>query len=214
MDCRELKLSSYIDHTLLKSNIGQDDILKLCKEADQYSFKSVCVNPYWVRFARENTKALVCTVVGFPLGATAKDLKVREAAYSVLEGADEIDMVINLSYLKDRNYKALKTEIREVVIASSPKIVKVILETALLTDSEKIIASEIAMEASAHFLKTSTGFFGGATKEDVILLKKTVGDRCLIKASGGIRTREEALEFISLGASRIGTSSGVKIVCP
>ncbi|HHY19063.1 MAG TPA: deoxyribose-phosphate aldolase [Firmicutes bacterium] len=208
------ELAGYIDHTLLKSDVTKEDIERLCQEANSYGFVSVCVNPFWVPVAREHTRSRVCAVVGFPLGAAPLELKIKEAAYCVREGADEIDMVMNISYVKDNNFEALKKEIEEVVQASSPAKVKVILETALLTDEEKVKAAQIAVSAGAEFVKTSTGFFGGATKEDVELLKKTVGDDCLIKASGGIRTKKQALEFISLGASRIGTSSGVKIVCP
>ncbi|MDD2430550.1 MAG: deoxyribose-phosphate aldolase [Firmicutes bacterium] len=207
-------LASYIDHTLLKADATEDEILKICQEADEFGFKSVCVNPYWVPFARNHTKAKVCSVIGFPLGAQPVELKIREAAYCLQNGADEIDMVINLSYPKSGDFTALLAEISQIVVASSPAIVKVILETTLLSKSEKIEATKTAVKAGAHFVKTSTGFNGGATKEDVILLKETVKDQCLIKASGGIRTKEDALNFISLGANRIGTSSGVKIVCP
>lgn len=207
-------LAGYIDHTLLKSDATKEQILKLCAEANTYGFKSVCVNPFWVPLVREHTNRSVCAVVGFPLGATPLELKVKEAAYCLREGADEIDMVINIAYAKSSNYVALEKEIHEVVLASSPAIVKVILEATLLTDEEKVAAAKCAVSAGAHFVKTSTGFFGGATAHDVVLLKKTVGAQCLVKASGGIRTREQALEFINLGASRIGTSSGVSIVCP
>ena len=207
------ELASYIDHTLLKPQACEADILNLCREANQYGFKSVCVNPFFVPLARLNTHRLVCAVVGFPLGTLPLELKLKEAAYCVREGADEIDMVVNLALIKDKNYKALKEEIQALVLASSPSRVKVILETALLTDTEKVEAALIVFEAGAHFVKTSTGFFGGATPLDVKLLNQTVGGKCQIKASGGIRTKEQALEFISLGASRIGTSSGVKIVC-
>ncbi len=208
------ELAQYIDHTLLKPLACEADILNLCAEANQYGFKSVCVNPFFVPLARLNTPRIVCAVVGFPLGSLPLELKLKEAAFCVREGADEIDMVINLALVKDNNYQALKEEIQALVLASSPSKVKVILETALLTDSEKVKAALIAVEAGAHFIKTSTGFFGGATPLDVKLLSQAIGDRCQIKASGGIRTKEQAIEFISLGASRIGTSSGVKIVCP
>lgn len=210
----EKTLASYIDHTLLRADATEEDIRKLCLEADRFGFKAVCVNPLWVAFAREHTKAKVCTVVGFPLGATPLELKEKEAAYCVRAGADEIDMVINLAYVKSGDYAALKDEIAGVVQASAPAIVKVILETPLLLKEEKVLAAQAAAEAGAHFVKTCTGFQGGATLEDILLLKEAVQGGCLVKASGGIRTREEAISFINAGASRLGTSSGVKIVCP
>ncbi|GAB7388126.1 deoxyribose-phosphate aldolase [Bacillaceae bacterium] len=209
-------LASYIDHTLLKPEATGKDIEKLCAEAINYRFASVCVNPYFVPLAAKllmGTGINVCTVIGFPLGANTTIVKVKETEDAVQNGADEIDMVMNVGALKERNDQAVFQDIKEVVKAAEGKIVKVILETCLLTEEEKKRACLLAKEAGAHFVKTSTGFAsGGATIEDVMLLRKVAGDRMGVKASGGIRDRETAIKMIESGASRIGTSSGVQIV--
>lgn len=211
-----MNLNKYIDHTLLKPDAQQDQIEKLIEEAKSYDFASVCVNPTWVNFAAEGLRGSdvkVCTVIGFPLGATTPFVKAFETKNAIQNGADEIDMVINIGALKSKNLALVEDDIQAVVEASGDKLVKVIIETCLLTDDEKIAACQIAKSAGADFVKTSTGFStGGATVADVALMRQTVGPDMGVKASGGARSYEDALAFIEAGATRIGTSSGVAIV--
>ncbi|NLY66745.1 MAG: deoxyribose-phosphate aldolase [Tissierellia bacterium] len=212
-----MDINSKIDHTLLKPEATSDMIENLCREALEFGFAAVCVNPYYVTRAKNLLKGSnikVATVVGFPLGANTKEVKAFEARKAVEDGADEIDMVINIGALKNRDYEYVMEDIKAVVDAVEGKaIVKVIIETCLLTKEEKIKACELSKEAGADFVKTSTGFStGGATIEDIILMKKTIGDSMQIKASGGIRDFETAKAMIEAGASRIGASSSVKIV--
>ena len=209
-------LSSIIDHTNLRSDALHSDIEILCKEAIQYKFASVCINPVYVSYAKsilkdENPK--VCSVVGFPLGADSEEMKYAEARFLIFQGVDEIDMVMNIAFLKERKIDLVKNEIKKVVEAADGNCVKVIIETSLLNQDEKALACNIVMESGAAFVKTSTGFSSpGATLEDVRLIKKLVGDRVGIKASGGIKTKNEALKLIEAGATRIGTSRGVEII--
>lgn len=212
-----MDISKAIDHTLLKPDAGKAGIRKLCNEAVQYGFKAVCVNPSHVVLCKEllkGTDVKIATVVGFPLGANTTETKVFETKDSVLKGADEIDMVINIGALKEGDYKLVEDDIKSVVDACRGQaIVKVIIETCLLTDEEKRKACELSKSAGAHFVKTSTGFStGGATVEDVALMKSVVGDNLEVKASGGVRDRETAIKMIEAGATRIGTSSGIKII--
>ena len=212
-----MDISKAIDHTLLKPDAGKAGIRKLCNEAVQYGFKAVCVNPSHVVLCKEllkGTDVKIATVVGFPLGANTTETKVFETKDSVLKGADEIDMVINIGALKEGDYKLVEDDIKAVVDACRGQaIVKVIIETCLLTDYEKRKACELSKSAGAHFVKTSTGFStGGATVEDVALMKSVVGDNLEVKASGGVRDRETAIKMIEAGATRIGTSSGIKII--
>lgn len=208
-----MKLNKYIDHTLLKADASQEQIETLIEEAKKYDFASVCVNPTWVNFAAQALKATdvkVCTVIGFPLGANTPELKAFETSDAIQNGADEVDMVINIGALKSRNFDLVERDIRAVVEAAKGTLVKVIIETCLLTDDEKVKACQIAQKAGADFVKTSTGFStGGATVEDVALMRKTVGPDMGVKASGGARSYEDALAFIKAGATRIGASSGV-----
>lgn len=210
------QLNQYIDHTLLKATATERDIKRLCEEALEYQFYSVCVNSSHVAFAKaqlEQSNVRVCSVVGFPLGAMSTQAKVFETQQALLDGAVEIDMVINIGQLKSENFDAVWKDIEEVKKATGEKILKVILETCYLEKAEIIKASELAMLSGADFIKTSTGFgSGGATIEDVLLMKSVVKDQVKIKASGGIRDRFTALEFIALGVERIGTSSGIAIV--
>ena len=209
-------LSSLIDHTNLRSDALHSDIEILCKEAIQYKFASVCINPVYVSYAKsflkdENPK--VCSVVGFPLGADSEEMKYAEARFLIFQGVDEIDMVMNIAFLKERKLDLVKNEIKKVVEAADGNCVKVIIETSFLDQDEKALACNIVMDSGASFVKTSTGFSSsGATLEDVRLIKKVVGDQVGIKASGGIKTKKEALEFIEAGANRIGTSRGVEIL--
>lgn len=207
-------LASYIDHTLLKPIATKADILKLCEEAKQYHFASVCVNPCWVSLCAEALKGTgvnVCTVIGFPLGANTSEIKAQEAALAIKQGASEVDMVINIGALKEGNTDYVYQDILAVRKASEGKILKVIIETSYLTDEEKKIACQISAKAGADFVKTSTGFSNaGATAEDVKLMKEASGIR--VKASGGVRTKEDALKMIDAGASRLGASAGIKIV--
>ena len=209
-------LSSLIDHTNLRSDALHSDIKILCTEAIQYKFASVCINPVYVSYAKsilkdENPK--VCSVVGFPLGADSEEMKYAEARFLIFQGVDEIDMVMNIAFLKERKLDLVKNEIKKVVEAADGNCVKVIIETSFLDQDEKALACNIVMDSGASFVKTSTGFSSsGATLEDVRLIKKVVGDQVGIKASGGIKTKKEALEFIEAGANRIGTSRGVEIL--
>ncbi len=210
------EFAKMIDHTLLRPNINSSDIEKLCNEAKEYGFYSVCVNPYYIPFVKELLSGVdikICTVIGFPLGANSTKVKVYEVKEALSLGANEFDMVINIGALKDKRKNYLLNEIREVVMAAEGNIVKVIIETCYLTDEEKMWATEIIKEGGAHFVKTSTGFGPlGATIEDVKLLKKVAGDKLKVKAAGGIRTFEQAIEMIKAGADRIGTSNGVSII--
>jgi len=207
-----------IDHTLLKPDATQQEIAQLCYEARKYGFASVCVNPTWVSLCAELLKgssAKVCTVIGFPLGATASETKAFETENAIRQGATEIDMVINIGALKARDLELVAKDIRGVVNVAHPHgaIVKVIIETVLLNDEEKTIACLLSKEAGADFVKTSTGFAGGgATVHDVELMRKTVGPQMGVKASGGVRTFEDAENMIKAGATRIGASAGVKII--
>ncbi len=213
-------LSRYIDHTLLKPDATADQIAQLCYEARKYGFATVCVNPAWVKLCAEllrGSSAGVTTVVGFPLGATAPEVKAYEAQLALDEGATEIDMVINIGALKSRDYEMVARDIRAVVRVSHahtpPALVKVIIEAALLTEEEKIAASLLAKEAGADYVKTSTGFAsGGATVADVALMRRTVGPAMGVKAAGGVRDRADAEAMIKAGATRLGASAGVKII--
>lgn len=209
-------IARYIDHTLLKPEATKQDIIALCAEAVKYGFAAVCINPSFVPLARARLRGSgvkICTVVGFPLGATTTAVKEFETAEAVTNGADEIDMVINIGALKSGDEAYVAAEIAAVVKAARGRTVKVILETALLTAAEKKLACRLAAQAGARFVKTSTGFGpGGATIADVRLLRESIGPGLEVKASGGVRTREAALQMIGAGATRIGTSSGVAIV--
>src|SRR5512141_2090025 len=214
----EQNLAKMIDHTLLKPDATQQEIAQLCFEAKKYGFASVCVNPTWVSLCAQllqGSQVKVCTVIGFPLGATSSEAKAFETETAIRQGATEIDMVINIGALKARDLETVAKDIRGVVnVAHSHSIiVKVIIETVLLTDEEKTIACLISKEAGANFVKTSTGFAGGgATVHDVELMRKTVGPQMGVKASGGVRTFEDAENMIKAGATRIGASAGVKII--
>lgn len=214
------ELASKIDLTLLKPDATINDIENLCKNAIKYKFWSVCVNPFFVKFVSEKLKKYniyTCTVIGFPLGATTISTKIFEACEALDNGANEIDMVMNISAFKSKNYEYVKNEIKNIVeeskIRKPESIIKVIIETCLLTNEEKSIACDIIISSGADFVKTSTGFSkSGATIEDVKLLKKIVNGKLKIKASGGIRNLKQALDMIEAGADRIGTSHGVEII--
>ena len=207
------QLASYVDHTLLKPEASREQIAALCAEAKQYGFASVCTNPVWTSFVREQlagSDVLTCAVAGFPLGASATEVKAFEAATAVAAGADEIDMVIDIAAARAGERERVEADVRAVVEAAhrGGARVKAIIETCLLTDEQKVLACEAAVAAGADFVKTSTGFStAGATVEDVRLMRATVGPGIGVKASGGIRTREDALAMIEAGASRIGASS-------
>lgn len=211
-----MKLNKLIDHTLLKPEATKAQIEKLCGEANEYDFKSVCVNPYYVKYAKELLKesdVLVCTVIGFPLGQNTTAIKVAETKDAIQNGADEIDMVLNIGALKSKDEDYVLNEIKEIRNACKGKTLKVIIEACLLTDEEKITACKLSKEAGADFVKTSTGFSThGATVEDVKLMRETVGEDMGVKASGGIRDRETALKMVEAGATRLGVSAGVEIV--
>lgn len=211
-----MNYSKFIDHTNLKQDASINDIKTLCEEAIKFDFISVCINPCFVKYAHDvllDSEVKVCTVIGFPLGANTTKTKVYETKQALKDGADEIDMVINVSALKDKKYDYVKNEISKIKKVCKNKILKVILETCLLTDEEIVKACELSLEAKADFVKTSTGFSkGGATVEAVALMRKTVGDKCGVKASGGVKTFEDMQKMIDAGASRIGTSSGVKLL--
>ena len=210
------KINKLIDHTLLKAFATDADIKKICDEAKEYNFKSVCVNPANIAFAKkalEGSDVLVCTVIGFPLGANTIEVKVFETQDAILKGADEIDMVINVGKAKQHDYDYIEKEISEVVKVSGGRTVKVIIETCYLTDEEKKEVCIRATNAKATFVKTSTGFgTGGATVEDVILMKNSISDDMFVKASGGVRNYEDLKMMVEAGASRIGASSGVAIM--
>lgn len=210
------KLSSFIDHTVLKPETGIDKIKQICEEALKYDFASVCINPCNVKLASgllKGSKTKVCTVIGFPLGANTTAVKVYETEDAIKNGAEEIDMVINIGRLKDKEYGFVQNDIEEIVKAAKGKaIVKVIIETCLLTEEEKVMACKLAKEAGADFVKTSTGFStGGATVEDIKLMREVVGDDMGVKASGGVRSHADAVAMIDAGASRIGASASVQI---
>ena len=212
-----MDIAKYIDHTILKPESTVEDVKKLCKEAKEYNFASVCVNSCYTKLVSTELRGSdvkTCVVVGFPLGAMTKEAKAFETSDAIKNGANEIDMVINVGALKGKNYDLVKEEIEAVVNAAKGKaIVKVIIEACLLTDEEKVKACEISKEAKADFVKTSTGFSsGGATKEDIALMRKTVGPDLGVKASGGIRDYKTAMDMINAGASRIGASAGIAIV--
>lgn len=209
-------IAKYIDHTLLKPDATREELIKLCEEASENEFYSVCINPSNISESKkllEGTNVKICTVIGFPLGQMTTEAKSFETKEAIFLGADEIDMVINVGRLKDKDYEYVREDIEAVVLASGDTLVKVIIETCLLTDDEKIKACELASLSGANFVKTSTGFStGGATKEDIALMRKTVGENMGVKASGGVRTYEDAKIMIENGATRIGASSSVSIV--
>ncbi len=211
-----MQLNKYIDHTLLKPETTAEMIDKLCAEAKQYDFASVCVNPFWVKRCAEllqGTDVKVCTVIGFPLGANTPAVKAAETRDAIANGATEVDMVLNVGALKSGDLELVKQDVAAVVDAAGGVLVKVILETGLLTEEEKVTACKLCVEAGAHYVKTSTGFGpGGATVEDIALMRKTVGPDVGVKASGGVRDRAGALAMIEAGASRIGASAGIAIV--
>lgn len=211
-----MNYNKLIDHTLLKPDAKEADVIKLCQEAKQYDFMSVCVNPYYVSLAKKEltgSNVLVCTVVGFPLGQNTTEAKILETRDALKNGADEIDMVINIARLKDGDNPYVENEIALLKKECANHTLKVIIETCLLTDEEKIRACKLAKSAGADFVKTSTGFStGGATVHDVKLMRETVGEKMGVKASGGVRTHEDLLNMVSAGATRIGTSNGTKII--
>ncbi|UOR12266.1 deoxyribose-phosphate aldolase [Halobacillus amylolyticus] len=213
----EQDLAKMIDHTQLKPDTPKAKITEICKEAKEYDFMSVCVNPYWVEYCSEllkDTHVKVCTVIGFPLGATTTETKIFETRQAIENGATEVDMVINVGELKSGNTEVVKADIEAVVSEAKGKaLVKVIIETSLLTDEEKVAASQLTKESGADFVKTSTGFSGGgASVEDVSLMRKTVGPDLGVKASGGVRDYDGARAVIEAGATRIGASAGIAII--
>jgi len=211
-----IPLENYIDHTLLKPSATTENIIQLCKEAKSYNFFAVCINGSFVRLAKRelaNSNIKIVAVVGFPIGASATSIKVLETKTCINDGADEIDMLINIGMLKSKDFKYVENEILAVKNEVGNRVLKVIIETCYLTDEEKKVACKLAMNAGADFVKTSTGFgSNGATTQDILLMKEVVKKQLKIKASGGISNKETALNYISIGVSRIGTSSGIKIV--
>ena len=211
-----MEYNKLIDNTLLKADATKEQIIALCEESKKYDFKSVCINPDFISLAKENLKGsnvLICTVIGFPLGSMTTKAKAFEAKDAIEEGADEIDMVINISALKDKNYEYVLNDIKAVREATKGHTLKVILECCLLTKEEIVKACELCVEAKVDFVKTSTGFsLWGAKVEDVKLMRETVGPDMGVKAAGGVRTHEEMLEMVKNGATRIGTSSGAKLM--
>ena len=209
-------LASVIDHTILKADASEQQVLECCRQAKENHFASVCINPVYVPFVAAQlagSGVKVCAVIGFPLGANNSEVKAFEASVAVREGAEEIDMVINIGALKDRKYDFVENEISGVVKASGKAIVKVIIETCYLTDEEKVKACKLAVGAGAQFVKTSTGFgTAGATASDVSLMRATVGEGIGVKAAGGIRSLKDAVDMLEAGASRLGASSGTKII--
>ena len=209
-------LNKYIDHTILKATASSSDVQKLCEEAIEHEFYSVCVNGCYVVDAKhllQGTDVKIAAVVGFPLGAMTTAAKIFEAKEAVENGASEIDMVINVAKLKDGEFEYVENEIRQIKEAIGDNVLKVIIETCYLTDEEKVKACELSLVAKADFVKTSTGFgTGGATYEDVKLMKSVVGDNAKVKASGGVRDKETAQKYVELGAERLGTSSGISIM--
>ena len=211
-----IPLENYIDHTLLKPSATTENVIQLCKEAKKYNFFAVCINGSFVGLAKRelaNSNIKIVAVVGFPIGASATSIKVLETKTCINDGADEIDMVINIGMLKSKDFKYVENEILAVKNEVGNRVLKVIIETCYLTDEEKKVACKLAMNAGADFVKTSTGFgSNGATTKDILLMKEVVKKQLKIKASGGISNKETALNYISIGVSRIGTSSGIKIV--
>lgn len=211
-----MNYNKMIDHTILKADATKEMVTKIVNEAKEYDFASVCVNPTWVSYCAQElaeTDVKVCTVIGFPLGANTSAVKAFETQDAISNGADEIDMVINIGALKDGNTELVLNDIKAVVDAAKGKCVKVIIETCLLSDEEIVTVCKLAKEAKATFVKTSTGFStGGATPKDVALIKETVGDELEVKASGGVRTKEDMDKVIEAGATRIGTSAGCSLV--
>ncbi|HCY06007.1 MAG: deoxyribose-phosphate aldolase [Erysipelotrichaceae bacterium] len=211
-----MKLNKYIDHTLLKQDATKGMFDKLCEEAKEYDFKTVCVNPSWIEYCKEKLRGSdvkVCTVIGFPLGAMTSEAKAFEARQAVELGADEVDMVLNIGRLKNNEIEYVINDIKKVKEAIGDKVLKVIIETCLLTDEEKLKACDAIIKANADFVKTSTGFStSGANLEDVKLLKKGAKGILKVKAAGGVRSQEDMITFIENGADRIGTSSGVKLM--
>ncbi len=212
-----MNVAKMIDHTALKADTKKEQIVVLCQEAKEYGFASVCVNPTWIELAAEllnGSDVKVCTVIGFPLGANTPETKAFETKDAIEKGATEVDMVINIGALKDKNDELVERDIRAVVEAAKGKaLTKVIIETCLLTEEEKVRACELAVKAGTDYVKTSTGFStGGATVEDIALMRKTVGPEIGVKASGGVRDVQGAKDMIEAGATRIGASSGVSIV--
>ena len=212
-----MELAKYIDHTLLKPESTRDDIRRVCEEAKHYNTASVCVNPCWIKFVSEELKGTdikPCCVIGFPLGATLPEVKAFETSAAIRDGAKEVDMVINVGALRGAEFETVYEDIKAVVDAAAGKaLVKVIIETCLLTDEQKVIACKLAKQAGADFVKTSTGFStGGAKVEDIRLMRETVGPEMGVKASGGVRTKTDAEAMIEAGATRIGASSSKKII--
>ena len=211
-----MEYNKLIDNTNLKQDATDKDIIDLCKEAKEYDFMSVCVNPSFIKLAKkelEGSNVKVCTVIGFPLGMNTTETKIFETKDAISKGADEIDMVINVGALKDHKNDYVKSEIFQIKKATGNKVLKVIIECCLLTDEEKVVVCKLAKEAGADFVKTSTGFSKwGAKVEDVKLMRQTVGKEMGVKAAGGVRTHQELLEMVEAGATRIGTSSGVKLM--
>ncbi|WP_430596664.1 deoxyribose-phosphate aldolase [Enterococcus sp. DIV0175] len=212
-----MELNRMIDHTILKADATEEDVLRIIEEAKKYHFYSVCINPTWVSLAKEQLKGepvAVCTVIGFPLGANTSTVKAYETTDAINNGADEVDMVINIGALKSKQFNKVQQDIEVVVEAAKDRaLVKVIIETALLTNEEIVKACELAKIAGADFVKTSTGFStGGAKVEDIRLMRATVGPEMGVKASGGIHNEEEAVAMVEAGATRIGTSAGVAII--
>ncbi len=213
----QMNLAQYIDHTLLKPESTREDIRRICDEAKRYNTASVCVNPFWIGFVAEQLKGSdvkPCCVIGFPLGSTPAEVKAYETSVAVRDGAKEVDMVINVGALRGAEFETVYEDIKAVVDAAKGKaLVKVIIETCLLTDEQKVIACRLAKQAGADFVKTSTGFStGGATVEDVRLMRETVGEEMGVKASGGVRSKADAEAMIAAGANRIGASSSKKII--
>lgn len=209
-------LNKLVDHTILKADATADQVERICREAADNDFASVCINPFWVAKAAQllaGSDVKVCTVIGFPLGANVAAVKAFETEKAIADGAGEVDMVINIGALKSGRPEVVLAEIEAVVQAAAGNLVKVIIETALLSDEEKILACNLAVQAGADYVKTSTGFStGGATVEDVALMKKTVGDKAKVKASGGVKTKGDAEEMVTAGAERLGTSNGLQII--
>ena len=213
----ENKIANMIDHTVLKATTTKEDVVKVCKEAKENQFFSVCINPTHIELAKkelEGSNVKVCTVIGFPLGANTPEVKGFETKDAIAKGADEVDMVINIGALKDKNYDLVERDIKAVVDAAHKEVlVKVIIETCYLTDEEKKIACELAVKAGTDYVKTSTGFgTGGSTPQDIKLMRDVVGAEIGVKASGGVRCKEDAVAVINAGASRIGASASVAIV--
>ncbi len=210
------RFAKYFDHTILKQDATRADVIRICQEAKEYGFASVCVNECYTKLVKSElsgTDVSVCVVVGFPLGASSPEAKAAETKLAVANGADEIDMVINIGALKDGEYDAVQKDIEAVRMACTGKVLKVIIETCLLTDEEKVKACELSVKAGADFVKTSTGFStGGAKVQDVALMRKTVGEDVGVKASGGIRDYNTAMAMIEAGANRLGTSATISIV--